>query len=153
MCAAQLVALAQGLILVVAVAQTPEELARRLKDADASVRRLAAEEAGKQKVESAIPALTGLLGDADAKVRRAAANALARIGTPAAPSLAGALNSSEEATRAAAAAALYQLAGPKEKPTKEVLDALSAALKDRNIEVRIHAASTLGRFGANAKAA
>jgi len=151
--AAQFVAVAQAFIFSVALTQVPEELARRLKDPDADVRRLAAEEAGKQKVESAIPALAGLLGDADAKVRSAAANALARIGTPAAPALATALKSSEEATREAAAYALYQLAGLKEKPTKEVLDALSAALKDRNIDVRIHAASTLGRFGTNAKAA
>jgi HEAT repeat protein len=149
--AAQLVAVAQAFICSVVLTQVPEELARRLKDPDADTRRLAAEEAGKRKVESAIPALAGLLEDADAKVRRAAADALVRIGPRAAPALAGALRSTAEEARLAAVSALYQLAGLKEKPTKEVLDALSAALKDGNIDVRIHAASTLGRFGANAR--
>jgi HEAT repeat protein len=151
--AAQFVAVAQVVVFSLALTQVPEELARRLKDPDADTRRLAAEEAGKRKVESAIPALAGLLEDADAKVRRAAVDALVRIGPRAAPALAGALRSTTEAARLAAVSALHRLAGPKEKPTKEVLDALSAALKDGNIDVRIHAASTLGRFGANARGA
>src|SRR5262245_2446272 len=151
--AAQFVAVAQVFVFSVVLTQVPEELARRLKDPDADVRRLAAAEAGKRKVESAIPALTGLLEDADAKVRRAAGDALIRIGPRAAPALAGALGSTAENTRLAAVSALHRLAGPREKPTKEVLDALSAALKDGNIDVRIRAASTLGRFGANARGA
>jgi putative membrane-bound dehydrogenase-like protein len=52
-----------------------------LKDADASVRRQAARQAGTRSASTALPSLIGLLGDEDASVRFQAATALGRIGS------------------------------------------------------------------------
>jgi HEAT repeats len=60
------------IVLLSAVADCPTaELVRQLKDPEPRSRRLAAEALGKQKAESAIPALTELLRDKDTPVRGA----------------------------------------------------------------------------------
>lgn len=135
-------------------AQTPEELTQRLKHPEPRVRRLAAEALGKQKVEAAIPGLADLLKDLDADVRGAAAEALERIGAKAVPALVGALSYPEETSRLAALNALGHLAPTvKEAQAKETLTALTTALRDKSVDVRIHAASVLGSMGGNAKSA
>jgi HEAT repeat protein len=133
--------------------QTADELTKRLKDPDATVRRLAAEALGKEKLESAIPALAERLKDSEASVRNAAADALVRIGPKSLPALQGALSYTDEASRLAALSALSRLAPVKEGLSKEGLAALTGALKDKNIDVRIHAAIVLGKLGPSAKAA
>jgi len=125
-----------------------------LKHPEPRVRRLAAEALGKQKVESAMPALAELLKDNDVYIRGAAAEALERIGPKAVPVLVGALNYPEKASRLAALNTLTHLAPTaREAQTQETLAALTAALKDQDTDVRIHAASVLGSIGTKARSA
>ena len=139
------------LIITSATAQTPDELIQRLKQPEARVRRLAAEALGKQKVEDAIPALVELLKDGDREVRAPAGEALERIGPKAVPALVGALSYPEATSRLAALDALARLAPmAREAQTKETLAVVSAALKDKDVDVRIHAAFVLEKTGAAA---
>jgi HEAT repeat protein len=141
-------------VFVTTLAQTPEQLTQQLKNPEARVRRLAAEALGKQRVESASSALAELLKDRDPEVRGAAAEALRRIGAKAVPALIGAVSYPEEPSRLAALNALRELAPiTKGVHTKETLTVLTAALKDKSVDVRIHAASALGSIGADAKPA
>jgi HEAT repeat protein len=132
-----------------AAAQSNDELIVRTKDPDARQRRLAAEKLGKQKVESAIPALAGLLTDKEGEVRHAAVDALVNIGPKSVPVLAEALGSKNDSTRMLAAGALVDLGAE----AKAAVPALIVALKDKTVDVRIHAAVVLGQIGADAKSA
>ena len=142
---------APALLLAAARAETPEELIGRLKDPEPRARRLAAEALGKQKVEAAAPALAELLRDSDAGVRGAAADALGRIGPKAVPALVAALRHPEAPGRLLALTALRRMA-PKTKEARSegVVKALAAALRDKDADVRIHAAAALGAVGADA---
>jgi HEAT repeat protein len=145
-CAACLVTL---IVVSSAVAQSSEELIKRLKDPDARTRRLAAEALGSQKVEAAVSDLAALLKDRETSVRKAAADALVAIGPRGVPALADALSFPDEASRLEAVTALRRC-GP---AAKEAVPALATALKDRAVNVRIRAAMALGKIGADAKAA
>lgn len=134
-----------------AIAQTPDELVRRLKDPERDVRRLAAEELGKRKVESAIPHLAKILKDGDAAVRKAAANALIQIGPKSISALTAALTYQESFSRLASLDALLRIAPAARDADKDTLMALATLLKDKNVDVRIHAAAVLGTFGPSAK--
>jgi len=88
-----------------------------------------------------IPALITALGDDYHVVRLAAAEALGRIGAPAAPALARALGAADFYTRWGAARAL-RLAGP---AAEDALPALHTALRDSTFDVRLEATHALAR--------
>src|SRR5262249_1161296 len=134
-------------------AQTAKDVMEQLTDPAASIRRRAAVALGKQKRESAVPALAAALRDKDERVRGAAREALVRIGPKSFGALVGVLRSPEEASRHVALNALPRLAPAARKTlTQEQLTTLAAALKDESIAVRLDAA-VLGRLGTDARAA
>ena len=132
-----------------APAQAPLDLMQMLKSPKVSARRLAAESLGKQKMVSAIPALTELLKDNEEIVREAAAVALGQMGPKAAPALGDALKFPREDSKIAALKALRVLG----QAAKDAMPATIAALKDKSVDVRIHAATALGSLKSEAKPA
>jgi HEAT repeat protein len=126
-----------------------DELIKQLKAKDATVRLVAAEALGRQKVEAAIPALGETLQDKDLSVREAAAGALLRIGAKSLPALAKALKYPDEFSRILALRVLRAL-GPE---AKAAVPDLADALRDKNVDVRIHAADILGNLKSDARAA
>jgi HEAT repeat protein len=134
--------------------QAQEEAIKRLKDPDPRVRQLAAETLGKQSAESAVPSLAQSLKDVDKGVREAAAKALEQIGTKAILELVGMLGDEDESVRLGSIKVLWRLpADASEFRSKEALAALTAALKDEVVDVRIHSAMILGNIGPDAKPA
>jgi HEAT repeat protein len=130
------------------------EAIKRLKDPDPRVRQLAAESLGKQSAESAVPSLAQSLKDTDKGVREAAAKALEQIGTKAIGDLIGFLSDADDSVRLGSITILWRLpADANELRSKESLAALTAALKDKVIDVRIHAAMILGNMGTDARPA
>jgi HEAT repeat protein len=135
-------------------ARAPGDAMERLKDPAPAVRRQAVVALGKQKRESAVPALAQALRDKDEGVRGAAREALVRIGPKSFGALVDVLSCPEEASRTAALNALRRLAPAARKTlTKEQLTTLAAALKDKSISVRVDTAKLLGELGTEAKAA
>ncbi len=110
-----------------------------LADADAGVRRAAAENAAGKEL---LPALVGALGDRDAAVRVAAVRGL--VGAKAVSQLARAARSTELEVRIAALEALGEVGGPDARKVLE--DGLGEAQE----RVRIAAAHGLGKAGPDA---
>lgn len=133
----------------VALPQTPDELVARLKDADAAVRRQAAEALGKQKVEAAIPALAGLLDDQAPEVRRAVGTALGRIGPKAVPAIVQVLPGAGVFGKRAGLETLLGF-GPE---AGAATPAMTKLLKDEDTWTAIIAAHALGSLGTAGKAA
>jgi HEAT repeat protein len=130
-------------------ADTPDDVLRDLKDPAPRVRQLAAEAAGKKKLEAAAPLLGELLTDKDPSVQHAAADALTRIGPKAVPPLVAALGNENPAVKRLAMVTLAQI-GP---GAKDAVEPLIAAFKGKDTDTRIHAADALGKIGPGAKAA
>jgi HEAT repeat protein len=112
-----------------------------LADADAGVRRAAAEYAGGLGPAN-LASLVGALGDRDAAVRVAAVRGL--VGAKAATALAQAAGSPDPDVRPAALEAIGQVGGPIAEKT------LEAALSDGSERVRVAAVRGLGRMGKDA---
>jgi HEAT repeat protein len=135
-------------------AQAPRDLLEQLADPAASVRRRAVKALGKERRESAIPALARALQDTDERLRGAAREALVRIGPTSFGALVDVLRCPEDASRGAALNALRRLApAARKKVSKDLLAALATALKDESVLVRIAAAEVLGKLGANGRGA
>src|SRR5262249_23744406 len=130
-------------------AQPTADLMKLLKSPKAPARKLAADALGKQKAITAVPALAETLKDDEEMVRDAAAGALAQMGPKAVAYLGTALKYPRDESKLAALKALRRL-GPE---AKSVLPAISQALNDKSVDVRIHAALALGSMKGEAKSA
>jgi HEAT repeat protein len=131
------------------VGQDADELIKQMKSSDAITRRIAAEAAGKQKIELAIPALGELINDKEDNVNSAAMDALVRIGAKSTPTLGKALNTEQVKTRLAVLEALIHLGSD----AKEALEPIQKCLVDKDKDVRIHSALALKKIGPGAKEA
>jgi HEAT repeat protein len=133
--------------------KTLKEWVKQLQDKSPERRQEAAFALGQMTYRGApaVPALREALKDSAVSVRAEAADSLGRIGgasREATPALLDILKKDPETmVRGAVAHALGQIAG------KDVVPALAQALKDREPQVRVHAAMSLGRLGAQAKEA
>lgn len=132
-----------------AYADLPDEVLRDLKDPAPRVRQLAAEAAGKKKLEAAAPLLGELLADKDTGVQQAAADALVRIGPKAVPALVAGVGNEKPAVKRLAVASLARI-GP---GAVDAVEVLRGAFKDKDTDTRIHAAHALGKIGPGAKTA
>lgn len=132
--------------------QVTSQLVGALEDKRESVRRQAAITLGRlgPDASGAITALTTVLEeDNDETVRRAAAMALASIGGEGIDALAKALRSDNEMVGRAAVSALLSI-GTMARPA---IGELTGALVNKDSQVRIGSARSLGRMGALARSA
>ncbi|HYV35532.1 MAG TPA: HEAT repeat domain-containing protein, partial [Gemmataceae bacterium] len=123
-----------------------------LKAKSAETRHAAADALGKLGPKAPAPAIDALvtaLGDEDVAVRRAAGSALLAIGEPALKPLAASLTSFNRVAQLMSLTVLARF-GPDALP---VVEELTEALKDPDLDVRIHAARALEAVGPRAKAA
>jgi HEAT repeat protein len=123
---------------------SPEAVAwliQALQDKDAMVRSGAALALGELKAEAAIEALAQLLATDATESGNHAADALAKIGQPAAQVLIAALKNERPWVRVRAAKALIPV------ESQEAIPALFQALEDESYVVRHHAEEALARLG------
>ncbi len=112
-----------------------------LRDADAGVRRAAAQSLGNIESPRAVDGLVALLRDSDVEVRRAAVWALGEIeDRRATEPLLAALKDGDPEVRKSAAWALGNIEDPR------AADGLAGALRDESVEVRKTAAWALGEL-------
>lgn len=137
-------AVAVTIRLYVRPPEGPPRLVDRLKSPDAEQRWTAAEELGRQGIQSAIPALRQALKDESPDVRRGAAEALAELeAREAVPDLVELLKDSNSGVRRRAGKLLAKLRA------KEAVPALAAlAERGEKTTVREVAADTLGKLRA-----
>jgi HEAT repeat protein len=137
-----------------ASAKVVVESIEKLKDPDPRARQLAAETLGKYKTDSAVLPLVQCLKDADEGVRDAATSSLKQIGTLAISGLIKPLGDPEEKVRVGAISVLWWVPiNADELRSNESFAALISALKDKTVDVRIHAAMILGNIGPDTKRA
>jgi HEAT repeat protein len=123
---------------------SPEAVAwliQALQDKDAMVRSGAALALGELKAEAALEALAQLLTTDATESGNHAADALAKIGQPAAQVLITALKNERPWVRVRAAKALIPV------ESQEAIPALFQALEDESYVVRHHAEEALARLG------
>jgi predicted Zn finger-like uncharacterized protein len=126
------------------------EVQKALKEADKDLRRAAAEWVGKvgPDARDAVPLLVPLLKDADVEVRRATIVALGRVGPAAAKDAAGGLAEQlgdlDNRTYAMTALAAVKPTGD---GAKAAIPRLVVLLDDKNKDVVVKAAQTLGAVG------
>ena len=119
-------------------------LIKQLKEPDANTRMKAAQILGENREPRAVEALGAALSDPDASVRQRAAEALARLGAPSLKHLISALGDPDAHVRQLATKALGQIGGA------QVVEPLITALRDPNADVSHHAAFALNKIGAPA---
>lgn len=119
-------------------------LIKLLKDPDANTRVQAAHLLGENREPRAVEPLSAVLSDPDSGVRQRAAAALGRIGAPARDPLVTALGDPDTRVRLLATKALGQIGGA------EVVEPLINALRDPNTEISHLAAFALNKIGAPA---
>jgi HEAT repeat protein len=121
-----------------------------LKDADANVRRRAAEFLGylKPTDDASLDALIAALDDANVTVRAQVSGALADIGAPALPRLRAALKKGTDDQRLAAAGALYRMGPQANSAVAELTEVLRDATN--NSALRSKVAATIGQIGPDA---
>lgn len=128
-------------------------LALRLEDEEGGVRMAAALALGElgAAAERAVPDLAAALTAPQQPdpIRKEAAEALAKVGSKGESTLVQALRNAHAAIRREAANGLGKL----RTPSPAALTTLTAALADRDAEVRTAVASTLGEFGPEAQTA
>lgn len=119
-------------------------LIKQLKEPDASTRMKAAQILGENREPRAVDPLGAALSDPDAGVRQKAAEALGRLGALSLKHLAAALDDPDAHVRQLATKALGQIDGA------EVVEPLVTALRDPNADVSRQAAFALNKIGAPA---
>jgi HEAT repeat protein/ATP/ADP translocase len=121
-----------------------------LNDPKAFTRRLAVEMLGKMQIRLAVPDLLQRLKDTDASVRAAAIQALAQLGSKSVlNTLLKGLDDPDDSVRMTTLTVLPALGVD---PSPELNRLLGRLLKDRDVEVRAHAAVVLVHFGETRRA-